>query len=141
MGLDQNAYAVKDKKIIKKKDWKNFDEEYDDREELIELYIERIEIAYWRKHRNLQGWMTELWRKKNKFGSDKEFNLKELILTEEDLSLLESDVLSKKLPKTPNLFFFGTEKDDPYKDYDLSFITEARKYIKKGYTICYIASY
>ena len=144
MWLDQYAYAAKGKKIIKKKDWENFYEESDDPEELISVWSEKIEIAFWRKHRNLQGWMTELWRKKNKFGSEysnKDFNLEELILTEEDLNLLESDVLSKNLPETQDIFFFGSEKNDYYKDHDLNFIARAREYIKDGYTVYYLPWY
>lgn len=144
MGLDQYAYAAKGEKIIKRKDYENFDEEYDDPEELISVWSEKIEIAFWRKHRDLQGWMTKLWCKKMGFGpeySDKEFNVEELVLSEEDLNLLESDIINKNLPETPNIFFFGSEKNDYYKDHDLNFIARAREYIKDGYTVYYFPWY
>jgi hypothetical protein len=40
------------------------------------------EIAYWRKHPNLHGWMQRLWESK---GNSGEFNGDELELTWEDL--------------------------------------------------------
>jgi len=55
------------------------------------------ELAYWRKHPNLQGWMEQLWRSRNKpnnnlvqedrWGSG--FNGIELELTWQDLDRLE----------------------------------------------------
>ena len=33
-------------------------------EEGFTFYEEEMELAYWRKHPNLQGWMEELYRKK-----------------------------------------------------------------------------
>jgi len=97
------------------------------------------EIAYWRKHNRLQGWMEKLW-KEEKGGGGKEFNCVEIELTLEDLKKLEKAIKSKKLPKTTG-FFFG---DDSYEDYekndketDLKFIKDAKKEIKDGNKVYY----
>ena len=61
MGLDQNAYKVSQDG-------------------------ERVELAYWRKHNRLQGWME------NKYidnGGTKEFNCVALELTLEDIEELD----------------------------------------------------
>ena len=77
------------------------------------------EIAYWRKHPNLHGWMEQLWEDKladegktpdeSPFGSV--FNGVELELTREDLDALEQDVINGRLPSTQG-FFFGDGADD-----------------------------
>jgi hypothetical protein len=123
MGLDQYAYA---REIVKS----------DDEEEPVD-----IDIAYWRKHNRLQGWMENLYRDKNP-DSDRDFNCVDLELTAEDLDRLEQDVLHTALPKTEG-FFFG---DDSYsneewlKEYmktDLKFIHDARQHLRDGYKIIY----
>ena len=121
MGLDQYAYAREVKP---------------DEEEPVD-----IDIAYWRKHNRLQGWMEYLYRDKNP-DSDREFNCVDLELTDEDLDRLEKDVTDKSLPATGG-FFFGDDsysndkwaEDDRKKD--LQFIHDARQYLRDGYKIIY----
>ena len=88
MGLDQYAYRIKNG--------------------------EALEIAYWRKHNRLQGWMENLWVQRGKPNPQKdedgnvidEFNCVDLELDEEDLDKLEESLDSKELPETSG-FFFG----------------------------------
>ena len=94
---------------------------------------EREEIAYWRKHPNLQGWMENLWREK---GNDGEFNCVDLELTLGDLEALEASIDGADLPKTVG-FFFGEDSDDHYLEQDREFIREARSAIKQGYKVIY----
>ena len=71
------------------------------------------EVAYWRKHPNLHGWMEQLWIRKlategkapseGDFGST--FNGVELELTHEDLDELERAVTHGQLPSTRGFFF------------------------------------
>ena len=74
------------------------------------------EIAYWRKHPNLHGWMEQLWREKKytvqttdasePVDEDSDmFNGVELELTWEDLEILELDVIAGTLPGTSGFFF------------------------------------
>ena len=96
-------------------------------------YEDSMELAYWRKHPNLQGWMEELWRGK---GNDGEFNCVDLELTLSDLDYLEQSLDESALPETAG-FFFGTTSDDHYAEQDREFILSARNAIEKGYTVIY----
>ena len=93
------------------------------------------EIAYWRKHNALHGWMEKLYRKK---GGDKEFNCVPVELNEADLEMLELVVVSAMLPETGG-FFFGSDSRfcEHYKEITLSFIEEAREYLAKGWKVAY----
>jgi hypothetical protein len=110
--------------------------------EVDETFAEGNEIAYWRKHPNLHGWMEQLWRKKgNHFPSDDPmFNGIELELTWADLDQLEQDIQAGQLPSTSG-FFFGTPADDYYREQDLEFIRRARAEIFVGLRVFYNSSW
>ena len=93
------------------------------------------ELAYWRKHHDLHGWMERLYRSK---GGDKEsFNCVPVRLTMEDLNMLESDVLNNSLPETQG-FFFGTNPPDEYsREQDMAFISKAKISIANGAAVYY----
>ena len=104
MGLDQYAFATKGD--------------------------EKHEIAYWRKHANLQGWMEALYRSK---GGTDVFNCIPVELDEEDLDKLEREYKSFA---TATGFFWGASHPDD--DIDTAwFIEKAREYLIDGYTIEY----
>lgn len=137
MGLDQYAYAVT-------QGGENDGDE--------------TQLADWRKHNRLQGWMEELWEGKGRpFDGEKDegnpmgdFNCVPLELTFIDIDELEESVLSKELPETGG-FFFGNdsfdwedengkpyeEGDYYYKETDLEFIVKARKAIEEGKKVFY----
>ena len=119
MGLDQYANA-------RRGEAKTDDEGYT-------YYEDSMELAYWRKHPNLQGWMEDLYHEK---GGEEEFNCVDLELTLEDLDALEESLDEEALPETAG-FFFGTDSSDHYAEADREFIREARAAIKKGYTVVY----
>ena len=129
MGLDQYAYA-------RTKDTLRSNEDA------------TIELAYWRKHPNLQGWMEQRWLERvaeqgltleeSPYGSS--FNGVELELTEEDLLELELDIISGNLPETKG-FFFGNTSDDYYKEQDLAFVKEARANLFLGLKVYYNSSW
>jgi hypothetical protein len=99
------------------------------------------EIAYWRKHPNLHGWMEQLWNKRNGGNQDGgNFNGIELELTYEDLEILEQDVIAGTLPGTTG-FFFGNDADDHYRDQDLEFIRNARAELFMGLKVFYNSSW
>ena len=95
------------------------------------------ELAYWRKHANLHGWMHRLWESKGNEGS---FNGDELELTWEDLEDLERAVTHKQLPSTSG-FFFGNDSDDHYREHDLKFVREAKAEIFTGLKVFYNSSW
>jgi hypothetical protein len=105
----------------------------------------KVEIAYWRKHPNLQGWMENLWEAKGKPGLDEanmggmglsDFNCVPLELNKDDLNDLEDAVCGNGLPNTVG-FFFGNNSDDHYKQQDLEFIRKARETLDSGLTVVY----
>lgn len=119
MGLDQYAVARRGEPV------KNEEGQLE--------YADQHEIAYWRKHPNLQGWMENLYREK---GGTEEFNCVDVELTLEDLDELEAAITGTALPETCG-FFFGENSDDYYKDKDLQFIEQARREIEDGYKVVY----
>jgi len=95
------------------------------------------EIAYWRKHNRLHGWMEELWRKK---GNEGEFNTEELLLELIDIVNLEKAILKNELPMTEGFFFGGDSYEDYEEHYmtdDLKFVKEARQAINEGDDVIY----
>lgn len=100
------------------------------------------EIAYWRKHPNLHGWMARRWlaREGNDLHETDNFNGIEFELTAEDLDDLEYDVQHNRLPPTSG-FFFGEGADDYYKPSDLKFIQEARAEMFLGLKVFYNSSW
>lgn len=121
MGLDQYAYCVDNNG-------------------------EKEELAYWRKHPNLQGFMENLWESKGRPAFNPEenagglglsdFNCVPLELTREDLDALEDAVMNSELPETAG-FFFGDDSDNEYMKQDLDFIQKAREAIDSGLTVMY----
>lgn len=135
MGLDMYAYVAA-------KPGQN--DEYWESAELdpeTKQYVSKVskprELAYWRKHPNLHGWMHRLWNQK---GFEGDFNGDELELTREDLDALEQDVVEGNLPGTSG-FFFGEPSDDYYREDDLKFIREARAELFMGLRVFYNSSW
>jgi len=103
------------------------------------------ELAYWRKHPNLHGWMEQLWMRKGRPGLDpdsqyQDFNGIELEITWEDLMDLEYDITHKSLPGTTG-FFFGDDSDDYYKQQDLEFVKQAKADLICGLKVYYNSSW
>ncbi len=138
MGLDMFAYKAK-AKFTKDTDFTDeIYEETEDGEIDYENQIVAIEdLAYWRKHPDLHGWMEQLYQKKG--GTEKSFNGVPVVLTEGDLDELKITVLTGKLPSTTG-FFFG-ESQDEINFADLEFIEKAKEAIKEGYTVYYDSSW
>lgn len=144
MGLDMYAY-VASKAGQMNDHYNNYDYEKD-----TSSVAKPREIAYWRKHPNLHGWMEQLWHKKrnaenNPVVEDAEdlggtFNGIELELTWEDLEDLERAVTHKQLPATSG-FFFGNPSDEHYYESDLSFIKNAKAELFLGLKVFYNSSW
>lgn len=125
MGLDMYAYAVLPEQL------KSVDEVD---AELLENESSE-EIHYWRKHHDLHGWMEGLYRLKG--GAAESFNCCKVMLTNDDLDVLEKDIISNKLPKTTGFFFGDNPPDDETISDDLLFIAKARQSIKEGKLVFY----
>ena len=149
MGLDMYAYVAS--KAGQQSEYYNAEGDYVDGEWRPHktTVAQPREIAYWRKHPNLHGWMESLWKRKlheankeepedNGWGST--FNGIELELTWQDLDELERAVKPGQLPSTSG-FFFGDGADDHYYETDLQFIKEARAELFLGLKVFYNSSW
>ncbi len=90
-------------------------------------------LAFWRKHPNLHGWMEALYREKG--GTEEQFNCIEVELTQEDLLRLQQDLLGQKLPEKSG-FFFGRSRPE-YIEGDLLFVAKALFAISQGQRVFY----
>jgi hypothetical protein len=119
MGLDQYAYAIDNNG-------------------------EKEELAYWRKHPSLHGWMEDLWESKGSPGRPEAahpvglsvFNCVPVPLSHEDIDSLERAVKTNMLPETQG-FFFGDDSSDHYRAADLEFIQKAREALDAGLDVFY----
>jgi hypothetical protein len=135
MGLDMYAYVAHKAG--------HRDEYYDkgDWDDTVKDFVSPVtkprEIAYWRKHPNLHGWMRDLWESQ---GNEGDFNGDELELTWQDLDALEQAVTHGQLPGTSG-FFFGEDSDSHYRESDLEFIKNARAELFLGLRVFYNSSW
>ena len=140
MGLDMYAYvatrAGQQKEYYDAANWDN------ESKEITSTVTRPREIAYWRKHPNLHGWMERLWNHRTTEGGwgGHTFNGIELELTYEDLEILEQDVIAGALPGTSG-FFFGNDADEHYRKDDLEFIKNARAELFMGLKVFYNSSW
>ena len=136
MGLDMYAYvAARAGQQDEYYEGSEFDKETG---EYVNAKVTKpIEIAYWRKHPNLHGWMEQLYRER---GGEGDFNGDELELFREDIDSLEQVILDGDLPATSG-FFFGDGADDYYREQDLEFIKEARAQLFLGLRVFYNSSW
>lgn len=137
MGLDMYAYvAPRAGQQNEYYEGAEFNEET--REFVNKKVTKPRELAYWRKHPNLHGWMEKLAESKNlKYNT---FNGIELELTAEDLDELERAVIHKQLPSTSG-FFFGNDADEHYHENDLEFVKNARAELFMGLKVFYNSSW
>lgn len=143
MGLDMYAYVAQRAGQMNEH-YENYDYDKD-----TSTVAKPREIAYWRKHPNLHGWMERLWHSKRNAennpvvedaGGMGTFNGVELELTHEDLDELERAVTHGQLPATSG-FFFGNDADEHYQESDLSFIKNARAELFFGLKVFYNSSW
>jgi hypothetical protein len=142
MGLDMYAYVAS-----RKGQQSDFDEtsafDATTNEFVSETVTKPVELAYWRKHPNLHGWMEQLWESK---GRPREsvgwpiFNGIELELTWDDLDNLEHAIRHGKLPDTEG-FFFGKPSDNHYYEQDLEFVNNAKAEVFLGFKVFYNSSW
>ena len=123
MGLDQYAYIAN--KQGDREAWWDGAEMNKETKEFENPNMSRPqEIAYWRKHPNLQGWMTNLYHSR---GGTESFNGVELELTWEDVDQLEKDIKSGVVASMETIGpFFGNPSDDFYYENDLQFCVDAK---------------
>ena len=134
MGLDMYAYVGRAGQ--REEYWDQYGEDIPEDKKVSKPQ----ELAYWRKHPNLHGWMEKLAEAK---GLDYDsFNGIELELTWEDLDQLEKDIKNGTVSKLGTSgFFFGNPSDDHYKEYDLKFCIDAKAECFIGRKVFYNSSW
>jgi len=138
MGLDMYAYVAA-KAGQDKEYWDSCEFDKETGEYVNPKVTKPFEIAYWRKHPNLHGWMYNLWVSK---GNEGEFNGDELELTWEDIDQLEEDLKKGRVKGVEATgFFWGDPSDEYYYEYDLKFIKEARSQLFMGLRVFYNSSW
>ena len=145
MGLDQYAYAGF---AGQRNEYYNQEGEYDP---ITQEWTSSgpttkpRELAYWRKHPNLHGWMEQLWFEKGMPGTgnkDTPFNCVELELTWEDIDRLEADIKNGHVAGLETTgFFFGNSSDSIYHEQDLQFCIDAKAEIFLGFRVFYNSSW
>lgn len=129
MGLDQYAYSISrdDMNLLQS-------QEYLDGELAIET---QDELAYWRKHADLNGYMEKLYFQGGSM--DETFNGQPLELDKEDLLELKRIVDADEL-ETATGFFWGVS-DERDKEPTLEFIQRALQAIEEGKVVYYCCSW
>jgi len=126
MGLDQYAYTGKRRETNDETDY--------------------VELAYWRKHNRLEGFMKELWIEKGRPGANElypyDFNCIMIELTPEDIDRLDEATVNDALPETQG-FFFGSDSqgDDHKKQETMKFISQARDAFAEGLKVYYSSNW
>jgi hypothetical protein len=136
MGLDMYAYAGRSGQrgeFYEKAQWNEDTKEFDS------PVSKPVELAYWRKHPSLHGWMEQLWQKRNPDDMSS-FNGIELELTWQDVDDLEQAVRHGQLPFTEGLFF-GKPADNVYYEEDLKFCVNAKAELFLGLKVFYNSSW
>lgn len=133
MGLDMYAYVAAKP---------GAQDEYYEEVNANRTATEPRELAYWRKHPNLHGWMEQLWRSRNPDADEYSFNGIELELTWEDIERLENDIKTGVIAKMGTTgFFFGSPSDDYYYEKDLEFVRNAKAELFIGLKVFYNSSW
>lgn len=139
MGLDMYAYAGHDGQAAayqeQEGDWDPTTSEWVTKGPV----TKPVELAYWRKHPSLHGWMEQLWQQKNPEDMST-FNGIELELTWQDIDDLEQAIRHGQLPLTEG-FFFGKPSDNVYYEQDLKFCLDAKAEIFLGFKVFYNSSW
>ena len=139
MGLDMYAYTAS--RAGQSAEWWANAELDQDTKDFVNSRVSRpVEIAYWRKHPHLHGWMEQLWQGRSTPGPDTVFNGIELELFREDIDRLEQDIQDGQLPETRG-FFFGDDASEHYRLQDLEFIKNARAELFLGLRVFYNSSW
>jgi len=150
MGLDMYAYTAG--RSGQYSDWWRDAELDEHKKQFVNPKITKpVEIAYWRKHPNLHGWMEQLWRDRQYQDQPTDateavdpesdtFNNVELELMREDIDRLEQCILENRLPVTRG-FFFGDDSGVYYREQDLEFIKQARANLFLGLRVFYNSSW
>jgi hypothetical protein len=93
------------------------------------------QIQYWRKHANLNEWMTQLAVARGVVKDAIEFNCVDLVLTPQDIDDLDEAINSDDLPTGAGFFWGRSAPEDRLSDEE--FIVKARRAFARGDQVIY----
>jgi hypothetical protein len=137
MGLDQYAHTISKRGQALRADMLRLptNEERKAFAEETRISDEVQEFCYWRKHADLNEWMTQLAVTRGVVKNAVEFNCTDLVLTLEDIDALEKTLKEDALPHGEG-FFWG-QSTDADRENDQRFIAHARKAFAEGQQVIY----
>lgn len=97
------------------------------------------EIAYFRKHSDLQGWMCELWESKGNNPDEEDFNCIPLELSVEDIDNLQAYAEGKDQKKHSGFFWGSSCQEDWEKT--VSICPKLKNSINEGKKVFYYCWY
>lgn len=126
MGLDQHAYSISkhEKHLLDTQEYRDGD---------CNLESEEC-LQTWRKHANLNAWMTDLAVSKGLVSDCNAFNCVRMFLEYKDLDALQSSI-REGLPHGSGFFWGQSEDSDTEKD--IEFIAKARYALNRGQEVYY----
>jgi len=134
MGLDQYAWAQRPEiaplELITERELT--DEEY------TLVNQDKVDLGQWRKHADLNAWMTELYERK---GGTEEFNCITMPIVLDDLLSLQHHIETHNgYAKRGEGFFWGETRPEDI-EADKDFIQRAIAAIEEGYEVFYSCWY
>ena len=137
MGLDQYAHTVTKRGQALREEMLRLPTSEERRAFAKENRIsdEVQEFSYWRKHANLNEWMTQLAVSRGVVKNAIEFNCVDLVLSPEDIDALEKVVTEDALPHGEGFFWGASHPEDAKTDRE--FIANARKAFADGHQVIY----
>ena len=94
------------------------------------------EIAVFRKHPNLHGWIEKEWRNQVQPDETEDFNCVHFYLDLDTINRLQAANENDALPPTTG-FFFGSDADDLYRDELNNACLDMKQALKDGYEVYY----
>ena len=137
MGLDQYANVITKRGQELRKEMLTLPTSKERREfaEANRLSDEVSEIQYWRKHANLNEWMTQLAVRKGVVKEAHDFNCVDLVLTPQDIEDLDESIRTESLPHGAGFFWGASHPEDRISDEN--FIALARAAFERGDQVIY----
>jgi len=137
MGLDQYATSITSRGLTLREQMQSIptSEERKAFAQKNNLDQEIAELCYWRKHANLNEWMTQLAVSRGVVSDAGDFNCVDLVLTSEDIDALEQSINGGNLPHGEGFFWGASDERDT--KLDRVFIQNARQAFLEGKQVVY----
>jgi len=115
------------------------DPEKNVKEDGFRLVSKKLDLAYWRKHPNLHGFIVQ------KFNNGED-DCRPILLSEEDIQQIIDAIRNESLPHTEGFFFGASDQSEDQKKEDIEIFTKAVEWLRRSKdgefrNVWYIASW